>query len=409
MSRRLQSTNSTFFSKRERKKSSSDSAVVVFVHLDDTEFESLTLPEGSDETYDKGNVVGYIKAVKRSDSTYDLNALPDIAPYNFDDGIPILGEVVQLVQLAGKQHYKRIPNVDLNTGNAEEDAQLKGYPSEESEGGGSDYGETSSTGTANSDADGDRKTKLGEYFEPTQVNRLKYYEGDKIIESRFGQSIRFSAYNNEENKFSPTIILRNRQNDKSIEDLKELELTEENVIEDGTTIAITSNDYLLNWSPGTEDVPFETEPIYHTPPEELKGTDHVLINSGRIILSSKDSEMIFYSKGDISFISDGKLTIDNGNDGAEIDLNGEYRTTTNDNNMYFLGGSGEIYLNTESDKEPLVRGDTLVKLLKKLCSELQKEIHPTPSGPSGPPTNASAYAQISSELDTILSTLNYTE
>ena len=69
--------------------------------------------------------------------------------------------------------------------------QLKGYPSEESEGGGSDYGETSSTGTGNSDEDGDRKTKLGEYFEPTQVNRLKYYEGDKIIESRFGQSIRF--------------------------------------------------------------------------------------------------------------------------------------------------------------------------------------------------------------------------
>ena len=60
--RRLQSTNSTFFSKR-KKKSSSDSAVVVFVHLDDTEFESLTLPEGSDETYDKGNVVGYIKVV----------------------------------------------------------------------------------------------------------------------------------------------------------------------------------------------------------------------------------------------------------------------------------------------------------------------------------------------------------
>ena len=76
MSRRLQSTNSTFFSKRERK--NHQLAVVVFVHLDDTEFESLTLPEGSDETYDKGNVVGYIKS-KRSDSTYDLNLdLPDI-------------------------------------------------------------------------------------------------------------------------------------------------------------------------------------------------------------------------------------------------------------------------------------------------------------------------------------------
>ena len=58
-----------------------------------------------------------------------------------------------------------------------------------------------------------------------------------------------------------------------------------------------------------------------------------------------------------------KVFKDNGLDGAEIDLNGEYRTTTNDNNMYFLGGTGEIYLNTEETTEPLVRGETLKGLM----------------------------------------------
>ncbi len=101
--------------------------------------------------------------------------------------------------------------------------------------------------------------------------------------------------------------------------------------------------------------------------------------------------------------------IDNGNDGASIDLNGDLLITTNDNDMKFLASSGEIYLNTESDEQPLVRGQVLVDLLKDLCSELQKEIHPTPAGPSAPPSNASAYAGISNKLDTILSTLNFTE
>jgi hypothetical protein len=90
-------------------------------------------------------------------------------------------------------------------------------------------------------------------------------------------------------------------------------------------------------------------------------------------------------------------------------LNGEYRTTTNDNNMYFLGGSGEIYLNTEANTEPLVRGQALVDILKEILTELASETHPTPSGPSGPPINAAKYNAIKSKLDTILSTLNFTE
>jgi hypothetical protein len=413
MSRRTSASNSSFFSNKDSKLFSQkfNTGTVVFVHVDDSEFETITIPSDiSSDVSDKQPLLGYAKVVTRKDAAYDLDDLTDYPPFNIDEGIPLLGEVVELIRVAGTYHYKRIFSFDINKGNAVEDAQLKGYPTENTDSNSAGYSETSQTGTPNSGGGGDRKNKLGEYFEPSQVNPLKYYEGDKLIQSRFGQSIRFSGYNNEENVLAPTIIIRNRQNDKSLDDLKEYEITEENVVEDGSTIAITSGDYLLDFTPGTEEVPFETEPVYHTPPDELKGTDQILVNSGRIIISSKDSEMIFFSKGDYSFISDGKLTIDNGLAGAEVDLNGEYRTTTNDNNMYFLGGSGEIYLNTEETTEPLVRGETLKGLLEELIDAINVQVFQTPCGPTAPgPTNKPTFNQIKSRLSEFLSTLNYTE
>jgi hypothetical protein len=408
---RIQKSNSSFLTNNQNNKQKLVTGTVVYVHINDTEFESITIPDDiTSDVSDLDSVLGFAKIVEKGDTSYDFDDLNDYPPFNIDEGLPLLGEVVELIKVGGNSHYKRIHNIDINAGNAVEDAQLQGLPVENSDSNSSGYSETSQTGTPNSGGDGDRSNKLGEYFEPTQINPLVYYEGDKVIQSRFGQSIRFSGYNNEENVFAPTILIRNRQNDKSIEDLKEFEITEEDVIEDGSTIAITSGDYELAFTPGTADVPFETEPIYHTPPEELKATDQILINSGRIILSSKDSEMIFFSKGDYSFISDGKLTIDNGLDGAEIDLNGEYRTTTNDNNMYFLGGSGEIYLNTEETTEPLVRGETLLGLMEELIDAINVQVFQTPCGPTAPgPTNKPTFNQIKSKLNTFLSTLNYTE
>ena len=414
MSKRISSSNSSFYSNKQPKLfgGGSSTGTVIFVYLDDSEFETITIPDDiSSDVSDKEPLLGYAKIVSRKDTTYDLSDVTPYPPYNIDEGLPLLGEIVELVDIGGRQHYKRIFNPDIVKGNAREDALLLGLPVENSENNSSDYSSTSQTGTPAGGAGDDRKNKLGEYFEFNKVNPLKFYEGDKIIQSRFGQSIRFSGYNNEENVFAPTIIIRNRQNDKSLEDLKEFEITEENIVEDGSTIAITSGDYLMQFTPGTEDVPFDTEPVYYEAPEELKGTDQILINSGRIVLSSKDSEMIFFSKGNVSIISDGKFTLDNGNDGAFIDLNGEYRTTTNDNNMIFLGGTGKIFLNVDEDeKEPLVRGETLKGLLEELIDAINQQIFQTPAGPTAPgPTNAPTFNQIKSKLDTMLSTLNYTE
>jgi len=414
-------SNSSFYSNKKKISNNSldgSTGIVVYVHLDDSEATGITLIDDLvDKVSDKEMVIGHCKIASRTDSTHDLENIPEYPPANPDEGIPLIGEVVQLVKIGSTLFYKRIPSIDINTGNSEENALLEGTPKEEKPGNqASSYSESSQTGIANNTTNTDnsvRETKFGEYFEPTQINPLRLYEGDKLIQSRFGQSIRFSGYNNEDNLFAPTIIIRNRQSDKSIEDLKEFEPTEEDIINDGSSIVLASGEYEIPFAPGNEEVTLETDDnvVYYEPPE-LKGTDQILMNSGRIVLSAKDSEMIFFSKGNYSFISDGKLTIDNGLDGAQMDFNGEVRMTTNDNPIYLLGQGeeGKIYLNIENENEPVVRGQTLVKLLGELIDAINQQIYKTPSGPTAVgPTNSGTFKNIKSELETILSTTNFTE
>lgn len=384
--------------------------IVLDVVTNDSHPEVYDLGFGEGETRNT-NAIGSVKVRKLDDISSSVDTLKYYPPLDYNNiDLPIIGEIVEIVPAqSGKRFYRRITNSNLNVGNLEVNPEgslvpVKEKPPKDKS---SDYKSTSQTGTPNS-TQGEDDTFENEYFEPQQVNHLILYEGDKLIQTRFGQSIRFSGFNNENNVFAPTIIIRNRQGDKSLESLDPGTPTEENFVDDGSTIAMTSGDYQIGFTPGTIDTPLETNPIYTEQPD-LTGTDQILINSGRIILSSKDSEMLFYSKGNYGFVSDGKLTIDNGLDGAEMDFNGEVRITTNSNNVYILGDSGEIYLNTEEQTEPLVRGNALVEILKELLTELAKETHPTPAGPSGPPVNAAAYNAIANKLDTILSTLNYTE
>jgi len=120
--------------------------------------------------------------------------------------------------------------------------------------------------------------------------------------------------------------------------------------------------------------------------------------------------MIFYSKSNWGFISDGIMSIDNGKGGANWDFNGDVRLTTNDFHTYILGGKGRIFLNTEEDKEPLVRGTALTELLSDLIDLIVGQVYPTPAGPTAKgPTNQGEFTKLQSKLNTLLSTLNFTE
>jgi len=387
--------------------------IVVDVIVDD-QHENIVETGIDNGTFESRStfLIGAAKVRKLDDINSDVSVLRYYKPIDITMAdLPVIGETVDLIQLGnGDIVYRRITDSKVNSGNYLEDADTKVNPKteESSDGGATEKKTTAATGTPNSSSP-DTDSIKNKYFKPTQINPLQFYEGDKVIQSRFGQSIRFSGYNNIENVLAPTIVIRNRQGTKSLDELKEGTPTLENIVDDGSIIVLSSGEHLLEFTPGTVDTPMETTPLYAEEPE-LKGTDQVLINSGRIILSSKDSEMLFYSKGNYGFISDGKFTIDNGLDGAEMDFNGDVRITTNDNNTYILGGSGEIYLNTESDKEPLARGQTLIDVLAELCDAINAQIFSTPAGPTMMgPNNRGDFNKIKSKLDTILSTLNYTE
>lgn len=393
--------------------SSLDTAVVTGVILDETHPRLRDVVEDIHKEVFSGDKnlfnIGCVVARRLSDKVTAEEKLPIYYPQNSTNlDLPIIGETIEIIG----RYYRRIPVKFLNQGSASKNSgkkQFDGYD-ESSSNKASSYSSVSQSGTANSTQVNSGGGVYGDYFEINNVNRLKLYEGDNLLQSRFGQSIRFSGYNNSDNVLSPTIIIRNRQDSKSLSDLKIGDITEENIVGDGSTIAITSGEYLSDFVPGTSDTPLETTPeVFDDYPNELKG-DQVLINSGRIILSSKESEMIFFSKGNYGFVSDGKFSIDNGNDGASMNFNGDVRITTNDNNTFILGGAGEIYLNTEETTEPIARGQTLIDLLEELIDAINKQVFSTPSGPTlEGPNNKGDFNKIKSKLDTILSTLNYTE
>ena len=417
MSRRLQvAANNANLNYSNLKSSTGKTiGIVTSVILDDSE-----LPEGASvqgHESKQTDLIGCASVRKLTDSVSDAQLF--YLPYDTNNlDLPLVGESVELVNVSADTiYYKRLPSSDLNLGTAIENADVNIFSEGKNESNtSSDYSEVSQTGISNSESESDRKAKIGKYFEPTQINPLKLYEGDKIIQSRFGQSIRFSGYNNTDNILSPTLLIRNRQNSQSINELEFGSQTEEDVNKDGSTILLSSNKYKINFQPGTIDdkggTDFETNPINFELPQEYVDYDQMLLSSERIILSAKSQEMIFFSKGNYGFISDGKFTIDNGNAGADLDFGDDVNITTDRNNGNFTvnTGTGNILLNTDSTSEAVVRGNTLVDLLTKLIDAINKQTFNTPAGPTAVgPNNRADFNDIKSKLKDALSTLNFTE
>jgi hypothetical protein len=402
-----------------------DTGIVIHVILNEDDENILESSKSEENPKLVSAYIGHAKIRNLQDPSPNEKDLLFYAPFNPDEGTPLVGETVQLFELGATLFYKRIPSPDINLGNAKENKDLSlNTDTDKSDGNSSNYSETSQTGTPNSSAGGDRDKKIGGYFEPERIHQLRLYEGDKILQSRFGQSIRFSGYNNEDNEFSPTIIIRNRENDESVNDLFKNDITEEDVNKDGSIIAITSDKFKIPFQPGLIDdggsSNFETIPINFELPEEYVGYDQMLLNSERIIISAKSQEMIFFSKGNYGFISDGELFIENGNAGAQMDFGGDVtiKADRNSNNVWINTGNGQIRLNTDDSgnspgtrqKEPLARGETLVKLLSELIDAITQQVFATPAGPTATgPLNVASFKKIQGQLDKIKSTLNFTE
>ena len=261
------------------------------------------------------------------------------------------------------------------------------------------YSNVSSTGITRSDTkDVNDFDGFGDYFTAENgIHKLKLYEGDVVFQSRFGQSIRLSGYNNSENVFSPTLTIRsgespeNRKKDDNA-------LVEENINEDGNIIFLGSGEKLLEWTLPTKN---KRESFFDYP-NELKG-NQILLSSDRIILSAKTSQMMFASKGDTGFITDGQFSID-ATKGINITTDNHIFIDTHNRDINLTVGGGTIALGTDGEMEAAPKGETLINILGEMLDLIIQQIYVTPAGPTAPgPTNIAQFASLKAKLNTILS------
>ena len=399
--------NSNSLSGRNGSAQNKKTAYVYDIILDDT--HPFVKDKGIEASF-----IGSIKFRTTDDLTTPEGDLPVAHP--MDKGfknLPIKNELVEIYEFSpGFYGYRRI-GLDFNPSftNAKTSITDTTTPQPQSENTSKDYQEVASTGISKGSTNTSENIGYGKYYQPQLgIHKLKLYEGDATIESRFGQSIRFSGFNNDKNQFSPTLIIRNSESPLNRK-LGQNKVVEEDINRDGSVIVFGSDQYQLGFQPGTVDdggkSDFETKPqSFGDYPSKLIG-DQILINSGRVIISAKNAEMMFYSKKNYGFISDGAMSIDN-KLGIDVSVGDNINVITNDRDILMYTGKGSIFLgNTEL--EPIVKGQQLVNILSELIDAITNQVFLTPSGPTKVgPENISDFGGIKSKLNNILSKLNQT-
>ena len=376
---------------------------------------------------DAGDIGGITyRMVSPTDKTATLleTQLPVAYPFekNFID-LPLINEKVSIYNDGSNITYKRIDNdvsgnknlsSAYNTISQKFAKKTQAAQEVNQQNKAQHYDKVAATNMPRSNAEKESSKNTdgyGSYFFPSNIHKLSLNEGDTLIESRFGQSIRFSAYNNPNRVFSPNIIIRNNESPLTQITPAASGSINEDINRDGSCIVLSSGDYILPFIPGTINekgsTDFQTQPKSFKPyPEKLKG-DQALINSGRIILSAKNAEMMFYAKGNVGFISDGQFSIDT-RLGMNVSVNDNISFVTNNRDFQIFAGNGSVFLGSK-DLEPMVKGQKLVEILSELIQAIGDMQFLTPSGPTAiGPKNKPEFGKIHSKLNDILSKLNQT-
>ena len=196
----------------------------------------------------------------------------------------------------------------------------------------------------------DEDTSLGEdIIEVPSIRSLHPFPGDSIIEGRLGQSIRFSGYFHENstltlddksNNGKPFTIIRVGQDNED-----SLDRYIEDINADSSSIYITSDHIVpvavINKKDRTykDNVPVEAD--------KYRG-NQVVIDSGRLVFHAKDDHLILNSLNSVKIV------------GNSVNIDGlEYAAV--DAKSIHLG---------DRDREPVLKGDTTVKLIEDILSAL---------------------------------------
>lgn len=203
-----------------------------------------------------------------------------------------------------------------------------------------DYQQTQA-GSVRKVTDGSTEIELGDVFqEQFNINPLTPFEGDYILEGRFGNSIRMGSSEGKD----PITKIRNGQGPEVSEGWVTVE---EDINQDKSSIYLTS----------TQQIPLQPNisnyNSYNTAPETVPehSKPQIILNSGRIILNSNQDHTLLSSAKSINLNSQGTINVDSKD---KMVIN-----------------SPKIYLGSKDATEPLLLGDQTVNLLRDVLEALQ--------------------------------------
>lgn len=262
------------------------------------------------------------------------------------------------------------------------------------------YSNTEAGHTKNNDVrkNGKKNIFANSFVERNDVRPIQPYAGDVIIEGRYNQSIRFSSTLNDsvsdytlppswkkgKSIFGdPLTVIRNGRINGSVS-TKPNKFYVENVKEDDSSIWMTSGQTIPYFPKYANFKSIDRLGVNTFKVGENYTGNQLGLFSDRIIIATKQQEVLIQSEGGVAINTANNMAIDCQN---TFEIN-----------------SNRINLGISATEPALLgnkSGEWLSKLLASLttlCNTLAIEVHPTGVGPSLPPIQAPVYTNVANDL-----------
>lgn len=287
--------------------------------------------------------------------------------------LPVLHEIVPIVHLLKRYYY--FPPINTNNMISNNIApKISEAFADTSSASSGEYSKNSDSGIANKKNDSNSEVTMGSYIENKNklISTLKHYEGDIIVQGRFGNNIRFGS-----NVIDKTNL---PQLKISLIDDEEVSLKDESLDKDNSIWLTTDGKISFT----IKSIPIHTDNNATTEFADKQ----MFLFSDRIVVQSKENEMMFFSNKGIHFacnlnysVDTDKKIVTHAKDNTEINTEKKLVTYSE---METEIKSLKTYIG-KVDKENLVLGEQWRLMMMKLVKFIDSHKHPTGTGPSGPP------------------------
>lgn len=312
---------------------------------------------------------------------------------------PIEHELVLTVELNNRRFY--IETANWRTNPEQNAAPLFSVNKVERSEGGQDY--SAAIAGINQVSEFEVNPEGDKFDISTEVKPLRHRVGDTVMEGRFGNSIRLGR----DGKMNPIMQLRVGQRD-DVQNAEYLTPFFEDVNKDPTSIYLTDEPTEFPLDP--EGISPELEPTTVDFEDHLFSAEdtpdaynkaQILMATNRIVLNAKERQIMGFAKKDINWTTLANFTVDAKKRIKTLSKQGHLHITES----YFdVLPEGNVHVATENEQENAARGQQTHDRFVETLQTLQIETHPTPVGPTGPPMQASTYAQIEQKVrDTVRS------